>query len=164
MFVDRLARTYNIRCDNAGGRSLWGRGLVAGREVLLVKPMTFVNLSGEALQDFVSEFSISTGSLIVAHDDCDLPPGRIKIKPGGGSGGHNGVASIIACLGTTEFARIRLGIGRPSGEGLTDFVLAPFLPEELDAVDEMLERAVSSIEVLAMDGIAAAMNKFNTVN
>lgn len=164
MFVDRLSRAYNIRCDNVGGRALWGSGLVAGREVLLVKPTTFVNLSGEAVEELVSEFSISTGSLIVVHDDCDLPLGRLKIRPGGGSGGHNGVASIIACLGTTEFVRIRLGIGRPSDEGLRDFVLAPFLPEELSAVDGMLERAVSSIEVLATDGIPAAMNKFNTVN
>ncbi|GMR04693.1 MAG: aminoacyl-tRNA hydrolase [Thermodesulfobacteriota bacterium] len=164
MLIDRLSSVYNIRCGHSTGKALWGRGLVAGREVVLIKPMTFVNLSGEAVEDFLSEFRVPIESLVVVYDDCYLPLGRIRIRPAGGGGGHKGVDSIIRCLGSDAFPRIRLGIGRPMKEDLADYVLSPFTPEEMEVVDGMLERAVSSIEVLATEGIAGAMNKFNKAN
>jgi len=170
MFVDRLSRSSGIRCNNLASDALWGQGVIAGEEVVLLKPLTFVNLSGVPVREFTSELSLPVESVIVVYDDCDLPAGKVRIRKNGGSGGHRGVESVIMSLGSVEFPRIRLGIGRPAGgagggEGaggdLRDYVLSPFDADEVDRIDEMLTRAVSAVEVLITEGLQSAMNRFN---
>ncbi len=166
MLVDRLGERYGIECASEGGGSLWGSGRIAGSEVLLLKPQTYMNGSGVAVCSAAGELSIEAASIIVAYDDSDLPPGRLKLKKGGGSGGHKGVESIISCLGSGDFVRVRLGIGRPdsSAEGLSGYVLEPFTQDECKVVDDLLARAADSIELFIKEGIGPAMNSFNSVS
>lgn len=167
MLIDRLAGAYNIGCGQTDGNACWGRGLIAGEEVILLKPQTYMNLSGTVVLEFVVSMSIPAGSVIAAYDDCDLPLGRLRLRRGGGSGGHKGVESIIRCLKTADFPRLRLGIGRPSDfslqskADLKDYVLTPFTRGELDVMDDMLARGVASVETLIGKGIEYAMNRFN---
>ncbi len=165
MFLDRLAELHGISCTSQGLSSLWGRGSIAGEEVLLVKPQTYMNRSGDAVSWAVSELSLDSISVVVAYDDSDLPLGRLRLRQNGGSGGHKGIESIIGCLCTSDFRRIRLGIGRPdsSSHGLSGYVLEPFTEEETVQVDELITMAVDSIEVLIKDGIGSAMNRFNPI-
>lgn len=165
MVIDSLAEAHAIKCDGTGaGRAyLWGRGVIKGVEAVIAKPLTFVNRSGIAVAVLLRSLDIGPESLIVVCDDCDLPSGRIRIRKSGGSGGQKGLDSIIAHLGTTDFPRVRIGVGRPPGgeEGLSDYVLSPFSPEENRELDEVLERAVASIESMLGEGIEHAMNVFN---
>lgn len=166
MLIDRLCEAYGIECTSEGLSSLWGSGSIAGEEVLLLKPQTYMNRSGDAVRWAASELSLEADSVLVAYDDSDLATGRLKLRPSGGSGGHKGVESIISCLGSSDFKRLRLGIGRPenSAEGLSGYVLTPFTEVECAAVDELLARAVDSIELLIREGIGPAMNRFNPVS
>lgn len=182
MLIDRIARVYGIRCDRRGMRAAWGKGAIEGEDVILIKPQTFMNLSGESVLEFRTAFpEVELNSIIVAFDDCDLPLGRLRIRKSGSSGGHRGIASIIRCLGNPDFPRIRLGVGRPEGagaggtgggggsirtagdaeEGLVDYVLSPFSVDELHTVDDMLTRAAASVEAIIREGIEAAMNRYN---
>ncbi len=161
MFIERLAERHCIRFSMRSLDAVWGRGHLSGEPVVLIAPQTYMNLSGRAVAAFSRKFSIPAGNVVVAYDDCDLPLGTLRIKPGGGSGGHRGLASVIEHLGTKEFPRIRLGIGRPSGGDLTSHVLGPFGPSEREALEDMLERAVDSLDVLVEEGIESAMNRFN---
>lgn len=135
-------------------------------EVTLAMPLAWMNQVGPAVEILVQTLGLTPDQfpdrLIVVHDDLDLPLGRLRIKRRGGPGGHNGLLSIITTLGTDEFCRLKLGIGRPPlGVDAADYVLAPFLPAESPQVDRMLEQAVTALECLVEDGIAAAMNRFN---
>jgi len=161
MFLERLARRYGIKCAMRGHGALWGRGSIDGLAVALIKPMSFMNLSGKAVGAFVRKFELSLDSVLVVYDDCELPLGTVRIKPSGGSGGHRGLASVIECLGSPDFPRLRLGIGRPEFGDLTSHVLGAFRPGEREALEQMLERAVSSIDVFIAEGIESAMNRFN---
>ncbi len=161
MLLDRLARRYDIKCASRACGALWGRGTIKGEDVALIKPMSFMNLSGKAVGAFTRKFSLSLASVLVVLDDCELPLGTIRIKPGGGSGGHNGLASVIESLGGSDFPRLRLGIGRPEQGDLTAHVLGSFSYEEHQTLDLMLEEALSSIETIIGEGITAAMNTFN---
>lgn len=162
MLIDRLGEAYEIKCDKPGWRSCWGSGVIAGEEVVLIKPHTYMNLSGDAVAWYTSLLSVSAESVVVAYDDCDLPLGQIRIRAGGGSGGHKGVGSITTSLNSSKFPRIRLGIGRPDGGELSEYVLTPFTAQEHDRLEDMLVKGVSSVEVLIKEGIEAAMNKFNS--
>jgi len=161
MFVDRLAKRHGIKFSTRSGGALWGRGGIKGESVVLIKPQTFMNLSGKAVAAFSRKFSIPPGSIIVAHDDCDLPLGTLRLRPGGGSGGHRGIASVIESVDGTDFPRIRLGIGRPESGDLTSYVLSAFEEEEQGPLDDMLERAVASVGVFIREGLTGAMNRFN---
>jgi len=162
MLIDRLSERCSIEFRRSAS-ALWATGTVFGVEAVLVKPQTYMNLSGKAVAEFKAAFSVDTGSIIAVYDDCDLPAGRLRLRSSGGSGGHRGIGSIIEHIGGTEFLRIRLGIGRPvSDESLADYVLAPFTDEEAPVVDDMLTRGVSSIEALVTRGIDYAMNSFNS--
>ncbi len=165
MLVDRLAEARGARFSRARA-SFWAKAVVAGKEAVLAKPQTFMNLSGEAVAELREEFSVPVESIIVAHDDCDLPFGRLRLRKNGGSGGHRGIDSIIQCLGSRDFQRVRLGVGRPSplsSEDTASYVLAPFSPDEAHGADEMLKRGVASIESIVAEGIDAAMNRFNSL-
>jgi len=161
MFLERLARFHGIKCSMRSHGALWGRGSINGRDVALLKPMSFMNLSGKAVGVFARKFSLSLDSVLVAYDDCELPLGSVRIRPSGGSGGHKGLASVIDTLGSTDFPRLRLGIGRPEFGDLTSHVLGSFRRSEREALEDMLERAVRSVDVFISEGIASAMNRFN---
>jgi len=162
MVVDRLAKKHEIRISRRRFHSKVGEGRIAGIGVLLVKPQTFMNKSGEALAGFVNFHRISLGNLVVIHDDMDLEFGRIKVKSGGGSAGHKGVASIIEHLGSDGFARVRFGIGRPDEtEDPSDYVLEPFSGEEAKASEAYVLRAAEAVEAILTTEIEAAMSVFN---
>jgi len=161
MFIENLAERHGIRLSRRSEHALWGKGVIRGKDVVLMEPMTFMNMSGRAVAAFLRKFEIVPRSLLVAYDDCDLPPGTMRIRPGGGSGGHRGLASVIEALGTDDFPRLRLGIGRPDKGDLTGHVLSNFGPDEHEALEGMLGRALSSVELLLEEGIESAMNRFN---
>jgi PTH1 family peptidyl-tRNA hydrolase len=161
MLVDLLALEAGIKLDKKG-KGVWGKGRIAGEEVVLLKPQTFMNLSGEAVSEVRAFYKIQAGSMIVAYDDCDLPIGKLRIRKDGGSGGHRGVNSIIATLGSKDFPRIRLGVGRPPHGDTANYVLSPFTKDEQPALEEMLCRGKESVEVLITGGIDQAMNMFNS--
>jgi PTH1 family peptidyl-tRNA hydrolase len=168
--INRLARKHNIDLESAGKASL-GRGRIGGREVGLAKPRTFVNVSGDVVWNLIKRLNIDDAQeLLVVYDDLDLPAGKLRIRPHGGSGGYKGLQSIIDATGTDRFRRIRIGIGRPAvgGEPSWDpehvgtYVLSDPPPEERAVLDEAVERAVQAIEVAVADGIEVAMSRFNT--
>jgi len=161
MLIDRLLRRHGIKCSSRASGALWGRGSINGEDVALIKPMSFMNLSGKAVGAFVRKFSLPLSSVLVILDDCELPLGALRMRPRGGSGGHNGLRSVIEVLGGADFPRLRLGIGRPECGDLTSHVLGSFSFEERETLDEMLERALTSVEVFIAEGVVASMNRFN---
>lgn len=165
MLVDWLAREHSIRCDAFAAGSVTGAGLIAGKEVVLAKPLTYMNLSGRAVAGLASSLAILPDSMLVVFDDCDLPVGTLRIRKRGGGGGHRGFESVISSLGTVDIPRLRLGVGRdPDGGGTTDHVLVPFARAEEQVVARMLERAAAAVEDILAKGIDHAMNFFNSDN
>ncbi len=166
LLIDRLAETHGIALANRRGRALTGKGRIGGREAVLAKPETWMNLSGESVAALVRELGLDPSrDLVVAYDELALPMGVIRIRPGGSSGGHNGAKSINALLGTERWPRIRIGVG-PDGEAGkgrrgVNYLLAPLRRMELQVLGEGLERAAQAVEVIAAEGLEAAMNKFN---
>lgn len=133
-----------------------------GVKVLLVEPLTFMNLSGDAVAAAMRWHRAEPADLTVVYDDADLPTGALRIRPKGGPGGHNGMKSVIARLGTEDFVRVRIGVGRdPGGNGLVDHVLGEFSRGERPAVDEAVQRAAAAVRVLLREGTDRAMNQFN---
>jgi PTH1 family peptidyl-tRNA hydrolase len=170
MCLNRFARKHGIRFDKKQGKARIGRGEVAGNQVVVARPQTYVNLSGQSVSRLVKKFNINLDDLIVIHDDLDLPPGKIRIRQGGSSGGHKGIDSIIADLASPEFVRIRIGIGRPDiAEGDTQtkeaeviaYVLSDFTPEEKRVINQVIPRVSEAIHYLLTEGLTAAMNKYN---
>lgn len=137
------------------------QGQLQGIPVVLAKPRTYVNLSGQAATYLLSRFRAKPQDLLVVHDDLDLPLGKIRIRPGGSAGGHNGIRSIIESIGTQEFARIRLGIGRPPEDNAVDHVLGRFTSQERTVIQEAVEKAAEAVACILTDGFERAMNKFN---
>jgi len=160
--VDRLVRGG----WREKGRALVGEGDVAGNPTMLLKPQTFMNLSGEAVAPVVQFHKIEPAVIVVAHDDIDLPLGVVRLKLGGGDGGHNGLKSVTQHLGP-DYVRLRLGVGRPQAGGVgaprevADWVLARFDRAEGGVVEEELKRGIEALELLARDGLKAAQNRFN---
>lgn len=168
--LNRLARAHHIQLTQSSGRAKFGIGKVDGVEVLLARPATYMNLSGEAVKNLMKRYRIPVSDLIVVHDDLDLPLGRIRIRQDGSSGGHKGIESIIASTDSRDFVRVRLGIGRPEGpvgeeerrpEEIAGFVLSEFLPEETDVVKTMYDRAAEAVRCILTEGPMVAMNKYN---
>jgi PTH1 family peptidyl-tRNA hydrolase len=164
--VDRIAEDCGAQVTNRRSRALTGKGSIAGHEVLLAKPETYMNLSGLAVGALVAELGLdATKDVIVIYDELDLPWGTIRIRERGSAGGHNGVKSLIAALGTEEFLRIRLGIGPDFevGDG-AKYVLGQMKKAQLAIADEMLDQASAAVKVIFEEGPAAAMNRFNRKN
>ena len=139
-----------------------GTGRVHGHSVALAVPVTFMNVSGEAVEEFVTAHDVQTEDLIVVHDDLDLPFGSLRMRGGGGTGGHKGIRSIVTALGTEAFARLKIGVGRPAPEvNPADFVLAPFTPAELDDLQPVTTRAIAGLACFVLHGIQETMNRFN---
>ena len=156
-----LADQLRVRlADDGWART--ARGRLEGAIVVLAIPETFMNLSGQAVRDLLRRRRRRPGDLLVVHDDMDLALGHLRLRPGNGPGGHNGVRSIIDEIGTGEFPRLRIGIGRPpAGVDPTDYVLERFTPEERGTIDEAVTRAAEAVAVAATEGLAAAMNRYN---
>jgi len=145
--IDTLAEKYRIKLDQHQHRSLSGRGEVEGYPVVVSKAMTYMNESGVAAKALLQALGIPPERMIVVHDEIDLPLGKIKRKFKGGNAGHGGVGSIIKKLGTEDFARLRIGVGRPQdGRDVVDYVLSPFTNEEIPQVNDTLEEAVNRVE------------------
>ena len=169
MCLNCFARKHGIRFNRRQCQSRVGSGEVAGGEVVLAKPRTFMNRSGEAVSKLARKYKIGVDSLIVIQDDLDLPLGKIRIRPRGSSAGHKGIKSISAHLGSQDFVRIRAGIGRPPVEegstiseaDIIDFVLSDFTPEEKRAVSEVLPQVSEAILCILTEGVTAAMNRYN---
>lgn len=162
MLLDRLVVKLNARFSRLQSKALASTASYADRKLILAKPQTFMNLSGQSVQGLVRFYKLPLTNLLVAHDDLDLPPGTIRIRPDGGSAGQKGMASIIERLGTDEFARLRLGIGRPPGQMQPpDYVLQDFPTGEMTIISETLNRAVEAVLEFVVNGLDAAMNKYN---
>ena len=158
--VDRLAERAGIALNDRRKAALLGEGRIEGKRVVLVKPRTFMNVSGEAVRYAMDRYRVRAESVLIVLDDLDLPLGRIRMRASGGSGGHNGLNSINAALGTQEYARLRIGIGRPQGETV-GYVLGAFTPEEAPAAEAALGRAADAAEAWLAHGVNHAMDNFN---
>ena len=162
MLIDRLAVRLDARGMKLQSKAIVIGALYEGRKLILAKPQTYMNLSGGAVQGLLHFYKIPPESLIVAHDDLDLPLGTIRIRPGGGAGGQRGMASTIERLGTQDFPRLRLGVGRPPGRmDAAAYVLQDFSRADLLIVSETLDRAADAVLTFVTDGLNKAMNKYN---
>ena len=160
--IDELADQYNISVDTSKHKGLIGKGVIEGQKVILVKPMTYMNNSGECIREVMDYYKADIDDLIVIFDDISLEPGRLRLRPKGSAGGHNGIKSIIAHLGSDQFKRVKFGVGdKPKGWDLADWVLGRF-PEELyPALREGTKRACEAVACIMTEGIESGMNKFN---
>ncbi len=162
MLIDRLCIRLNARGMRVQSKAIVTTAQYEGRKLMLAKPQTYMNLSGQSIQGLAHFYKLPLEQLLVAHDDLDLPFGTLRVRPGGGPGGQKGVASTIESLGTRDFARLRLGIGRPPGRmDPADYVLQDFSREEMKAVSEILDRAADAALCFVIDGLEKTMNKFN---
>ncbi len=159
--IDGLAAKLKIRLYKAGYHSFYGKGTVEGQEVLLAKPMTYMNNSGMAAAALCRAFGVSPGNLLVVCDDLDLPPGRLRLRSRGGSGGQKGLESVIYQLNSEDFPRLRIGIGRPDGGEAADYVLQEIPSDEEADFSHALAQAVDAAAVFINSGITEAMNRFN---
>lgn len=161
--IDMLAEKYGIRVDELKHRGLIGKGVISGEKVLLVKPVTYMNLSGECIREVLQYYRIDgEKDLIVIHDDISLEQGMIRIRKKGSAGGHNGLKNIIAQLGSETFMRIKVGVGgKPEGYDLVDYVLGHFSKEERERMAQAQQDACSAVEAILTDGADEAMNRFN---
>ncbi len=159
--IDCLSKNHHIPLSTKKFHALYGIGQIESQEILLLKPMTFMNRSGVAIRETLDFFKLVSEDLIVVHDDLDLPFGRLRFKRKGGDGGHQGVRSIIENLGRNTFVRLKIGIGRPpDGMEPAEYVLSPFSEEERPLLDEILARACKALVTMLLEGIEKAMNQF----
>ncbi len=159
--IDHLAQEHGVALTKKRFKAVLGEGRIAGARVILAKPQTFMNDSGAAVGPLSRWYKIPPERVLVIYDDLDLPFGRIRVRPGGGSGGHNGIKSVIAALGTQEFPRIRVGIGRPQRGDPVDYVLNAFDREQAPFVPDLCERVAQAVETFLSQGIREAMNVHN---
>lgn len=161
--VDELAYRLKVPVSKPLFKALTGRALVSGKAVILAKPMTYMNLSGNSVAALMNWYKISAAGLVVVYDDVDLPPGKIRVRPRGGHGGHRGMESIIERLGSSDFARVRVGVGRPPHPeyDVADWVLGRLTGEEEALAGQALERAADAVMTLVSQGTEEAMNRFN---
>ena len=164
--IDELIDRHRIPQGGIAHKAMYGKGMIAGEKVLAVKPLTYMNLSGESLRECVNYYKLDPETqMIVIYDDIDLEPGQIRIRKKGSAGGHNGIKSIIAQLGTQNFYRIKVGVGaKPRGWDLADYVLGRFSSDERIVVDKAIKEAADAVEMILKDGIEAAMNHYNRKN
>ncbi len=168
MCLNHFAKTQGIGFDKKQGHARIGSGEVVGSQVLLAKPQTYMNLSGQSVSRLVKRFNINLSDLLIIHDDLDLPLGKIRIRQSGSSGGHKGIGSIITELGSQDFLRLRVGISHPvedageiSESGIIAYVLSGFTPEEKQVITQVVPKVGETILCLLTEGLTAAMNKYN---
>ena len=164
MVLDELARRHGISVKQRSRLALSGQGTINGVDVVMCKPLTYMNLSGQAVTSMRTKHAFDLSHILVLVDDFCLPMGRLRVRKGGGTGGHNGLANITECLGSKEFPRVRLGIGpAPAGRDPIDFVLGKFFGAEIDALQELIPHAADVVEYILEHDIDAAMNKYNGI-
>jgi len=162
--IDRLAQQNHIAIGKKFCDSLIGEWLHSDETIVLAKPQTFMNRSGESVKGLLAEYRGTADDVVVVYDDLDLPFGRIRIRPQGSAGGHRGILSIQEHLAGALFCRVRVGIGRPpEGMDAVDYVLEPFSAAERDGLGEIIDRAAASVECILTDGVERAMGRFNRV-
>lgn len=161
--INKLAKKQGVSF-RSGSKSRFGEGEIQGHRVALAKPQTFMNLSGKAVKLLMQRYKIQLDDILIVHDELDLPPGKVRISRGGGSGGHKGIDSIISCLGSRDFPRIRVGIGRPpqSSQDAVDHVLGCFAGDEKDVMEDAVNTVTEAVPFLLAEGITMAMNKYNS--
>ena len=162
MLVDHLANRLNLSFSRVESKALVTKGVYQGQRLVLAKPQSFMNLSGQSVGSLVRFYKIPLENLLIVYDDVDLPLGTLRLRPAGGSGGHKGMASIIERLSTESIPRLRIGIGRPPGRmEAADYVLQDFTKNETQMVLQTLDRAADAVQVYISAGITASMNQFN---
>jgi PTH1 family peptidyl-tRNA hydrolase len=160
--INKLAYDHNIELKRAKFRAHFGEGKIAGKKIMLVKPQTYMNLSGESVRDILGFYKLGAKDIIVLYDDTAFEVGQIRIRQSGSDGGHNGMKNIIYHLETTEFDRIRIGVGaKPPGWDLADYVLSRFKKEEFDKMVDGITRAGDAVNTIMREGTTMAMNVFN---
>lgn len=161
--IDLLAHKTGIKLNKIKHKAVFGDGIIAGEKVIVAKPQTYMNLSGESIRDIANFYKIPAENIIIVCDDINIELGRIRIRPKGSDGGHNGLKSIIYQLASDNFVRIRMGVGAPKGEkyNLADYVLGRFSKEEIQILTPTANRVVDAIEEIIKNGVSSAMNKFN---
>ena len=161
--IDKLVEEYRIPQSGVKFNAMYGKGIIGGQQALLMKPLSYMNLSGGPVRDMVNYFKIDPETeMIVIYDDIDTEPGNLRIRKQGSAGGHNGIKDLIKQLGTQKFTRIRVGVGaKPQGWDLADYVLGRFDSNDRKLVEEAQERACKAVEMILSDGTDAAMNEFN---
>lgn len=163
MAVDAIAESFDITVNTARHHALTGIGYIDKEKVLLMKPLTYMNLSGEAIADAVNYYKLdATANLLVIYDDISLDVGRLRLRKKGSAGGHNGIKSIISHLGTDAFHRIKIGVGnKPAGYDLADYVLGHFSKEDLNIMNENMEKVCDAVKLTVSDNFEKAMNLYN---
>lgn len=160
--MDLLARSWGIRLSDRRTTVVLGRGERAGQDVVLAKPRTFVNRSGEAVAYLLTRFAAQPSDLVIVYDDLNLPTGKLRIRPAGSDGGHNGIRSIIATLSTQAFPRVRVGIGSPlPGQDSASYVLGQFTEAEAPIISQAIQTSAQAIDYLLGENIEGAMSRFN---
>lgn len=160
--MDILADRMGILVEEKKHKALCGRGVLEGQKVILLKPQTFMNLSGESIRAAADFYKVEPENVLVVYDDISLEPGQLRIRAKGSAGGHNGMKNIIAHLGTQEFTRVKVGIGeKPKGMDLADYVLSCFSKGEQELMDQAFKEAARAVAVILGQGIESAMNEFN---
>lgn len=161
--IDTIASKYNISITKEKFCAKFGEGRIAGEKVILVKPQTFMNLSGDAIREFLNWYKVESGNLIVIYDDVSLPVGKLRIRPKGSAGGHNGMKSIIYQIGTDIFPRIKVGVGAPRNKDydLADYVLSKFTKEDVETLIPVAIKAADAVETIITHGTEKAMAQFN---
>ena len=161
MAMDRLADVLNVSIDHAKFKGEYVKMKYHGEDVILLKPMTYMNNSGESVIQVMNYFKIDVSDLVVIYDDMDMPTGKLRLRESGSAGGHNGMKSIIAHVGTQSFKRIRVGIDKHPRIKVIDYVLGRFTKEEQPLIDEGIENAVKAVEMFLDKDFTASMNAFN---
>ena len=163
MAIDELAKRWNISLNEQKFKGVFGAGFVNGEKVILLKPLTYMNLSGESIRPLMDYYKIDVDDFVVMYDDLDIPVGKLRLRMKGSAGGHNGVKSTISHLGTQEFQRIRMGIDRPkNGMKVVDYVLGRFTSEEIPDVNHSIEKAADACEEWLNKPFLQIMNTFNS--
>lgn len=158
--IDLLSSKYNISVNRIKFRGMYGEGNIMNEKVIILKPATYMNLSGESVAEVVNFYKIPKENIIIVYDDISLEIGRLRIRNNGSAGGHNGIKNIILNLSTEEFSRIKVGVGQPKGN-LVSHVLGKFSKEEREVVGKMVEASADAVVTIIKEGASTAMNKFN---
>ena len=160
--IDQLAEKHDIKVDKVKFKALVGEGRIAGQKVLLVKPQTYMNLSGESVQEVMHFYKLDPEELIVIYDDLDLEAGALRLRKFGSAGTHNGMRSVVQHLNSDRFPRIRLGIGANGKRDIIDHVIGGFTKEEVPVLEEAVTKAVAAVECMLAEGIDRAMSQYNS--
>ena len=158
--IDNISKEYNIEINRQKFKGVYGEGFINGEKVILLKPTTYMNLSGESIREVVDFYKLTCEDIVVIYDDISLDVGRLRIREKGGAGGHNAIKSIIAHLGTDVFTRIKVGVGQPDVD-LVNYVLGKFTDEEMEVLSESIDASTKAVSEIIKNDVNTAMNKFN---